>query len=177
MRTIVKQGDILAERVDVLVCTANPQLNMSGGLNGEILGRGGLAIQQELHAHLEKTRRRFVEPGTVVATAPGPIEGVRHIVHAVAIDVWYHSDADLVARTIANALTLAAELGARTVALPGLAMGYGRLSAEEFGRGLAMAVGHTYEPIEEFRVVLSKSEAAAVVQRCIGDQPEQARPG
>lgn len=167
MHTIVKQGDILEEVVDVLISTANPQLNMSGGINGEILCRGGLEIQRELHAYVKNTGLRYLVPATVVATGPGPLKKVRHIIHAVSIDVWYHSNAELVARTVTNALNLAAELQAQTVALPGLAMGYGRLPASEFGRGLAMAVRQDFAPIRELRVVLSKAEAADTVRRIL----------
>ena len=73
MRWLVKHGDVLDERVDVLICTANPQLNMSGGINGEILRRGGEDVQRELHAFLERTQRKYVDPGTVVTTSPGPV--------------------------------------------------------------------------------------------------------
>jgi O-acetyl-ADP-ribose deacetylase (regulator of RNase III) len=149
MRTIVKQGNIFDEVVDVLVSTANPQFNMSGGINGEILCRGGLELQQELHAYVAKTGRRYLEPATVVATGSGPLKNVHHIIHVIAIDVWYQSNAELVAKTITNALNLASELQARTVALPGLAMGYGRLPAIDFGRGLATAIQRDYGPIEE----------------------------
>ena len=37
MKVIVKQGDVLVEAVDILICTANPTLSMSGGVNGAIL--------------------------------------------------------------------------------------------------------------------------------------------
>lgn len=44
---IVKSGDILDERVDVLVSTANVHLLMTGGVNGAILMRDGESVQQE----------------------------------------------------------------------------------------------------------------------------------
>lgn len=46
MRWIVKQGDILAEPADVLVCSANVSLNLSGGVGGEILRRYGDGMQK-----------------------------------------------------------------------------------------------------------------------------------
>ena len=165
VRAIIKQGDIFEEAVDVLISTANPQLSMSGGINGEILCRGGLDVQAELREYQKQVGREFVEPATVVVTGPGPLKNVGHIVHAVAIDVWYHSSPDMVAQTITNALNAAAGLGARRVALPGLAMGYGHLPAAEFGRGLAMALRRDYAGIEELRVVLRKAEAVEAVRR------------
>jgi O-acetyl-ADP-ribose deacetylase (regulator of RNase III) len=122
LRVVVKAGDILDERVDVLISSANPDLNMSGGVNGAILLRGGQTVQDELKAYLREHDARWVEPGDVVKTGPGPL-AVRAILHAVAIDRAYRSDTALVQRTIQTALQRAAELDAETVALPALATG------------------------------------------------------
>ena len=60
---------------------------------------------------------------------------------------------------------MAADLQAKTVALPGPAMGYGHLPAAKFGRGLAMAIRQDYGSIAELRVVLYRPEAAEVVRK------------
>ena len=44
MRLHIKSGDILEEAADVLVCPANVYLNMSGGVNGAILLKGGRGV-------------------------------------------------------------------------------------------------------------------------------------
>jgi len=36
MEIEIKTGDVLDEHADVLIATANPQLNMSGGVSGAI---------------------------------------------------------------------------------------------------------------------------------------------
>lgn len=58
MRWIVKHDDILDEPADVLVCSANPWLNLSGGVGGEILLRYGPQMQEELHRLLAGRGRR-----------------------------------------------------------------------------------------------------------------------
>ncbi len=168
VKVIVKCGDVLKERVDVLICTANPQLNMSGGINGEILRRGGEAVQRELHAFLERTHRRYVAPGTVVTTNPGPLQNIRYIVHAVSITAWYESSTELIRTTVENALTEAARLAAETVALPGLAMGYGRLPAATFAEGVKAALSREYPPITELRIVLHREGDAVIVRTVVG---------
>ena len=45
----LKCGDVFDEVGDALVCPANSQLNLSGGVNGEILLRGGDVVQVEGH--------------------------------------------------------------------------------------------------------------------------------
>ncbi len=156
MRVLVKHGDILDEVVDVLICSANVQLNMSGGVNGAILQRGGSDVQAELRSYLAQRDKTAVVAGSVVRTGPGPLQ-VSHILHAVAIDAFYDSSTELVSDTIRNALAEAGELGAHSVALPALATGYGPLSVAEFGCALRQALDQgPYRPIEELRVVLAK---------------------
>lgn len=167
MKIGVRQGDVLDETVDVLICTANPSLNMSGGVNGAILQRGGKDVQAELRRYLASLNLKAVDAGTVVRTGPGPL-AVKHILHAVGVNAFYESSPDLVARLLTKALTEASRLGARTVATPAIATGYGPLTITEFARGLRVAARGDYGGIEELRVVLRKEEDAVDVRRTIG---------
>jgi O-acetyl-ADP-ribose deacetylase len=65
---IVKVGDLLNEVADIIISPANPWLNLSGGVNGAILARGGESVQAELRAYLRDSGKPAVEPGTVVLT-------------------------------------------------------------------------------------------------------------
>src|SRR5262245_66612140 len=113
MKIEVLVGDILDVPADVLISTANPWLQMTGGVNLKIILRPrGELVHEELQAHLRAAGGRYVEPGTVVRTGPGSLP-VRHILHAVAIDPSYGSSVELVAATIVRALTQARDLGAR----------------------------------------------------------------
>src|SRR3954447_16214622 len=104
MKTEVPAGDGFDVPADVLVATANPWLQMTGGVNLAIMVRPrGEHVYEELQRHLRDAGQRHVEPGTVVRTGPGPLP-VKHILHAVAIDRWYDSSAELVAATIVRAL-------------------------------------------------------------------------
>ncbi|MCX5661254.1 MAG: macro domain-containing protein [Planctomycetota bacterium] len=175
MRVIVLSGDILDQEVDALVCSANPHLRMSGGVNGAILLRGGQAVQQELDAHLAKLGRRWVETGAVVVTGPGPLR-VRHILHAVAIDGHYRSSAEVVAKTIGEAFRRAAELRLPVLALAALATGYGRLPLAEFARGLVEAVRSAPNAITEVRVVLRHEHEAKEVRDLIAREGASSEP-
>jgi O-acetyl-ADP-ribose deacetylase (regulator of RNase III) len=163
MKCSVKVGDVLDEHADVLICPANPWLNLSGGVNGAILMRGGQAVQDELHSHLRRAGRTAVEAGTVVCTGPGPLR-VKHILHAVAIDPFYGSSVELVKQTIESALGTARSLGAVTVSMPMLATGYGPLTAEQFGRAVADVVGRDWPPIEQLTIVVRRDDDAAVLK-------------
>jgi O-acetyl-ADP-ribose deacetylase (regulator of RNase III) len=50
---------------------------------------------------------------------------------------------------VAKSLAMAADLGAKRVALTALATGYGRLSMRQFAEGIAPLVGSEYPQIHE----------------------------
>ena len=54
MKWILKCKNIVDETADVLVCSANVSLNLSGGVGAELLGRYGVTMQKALHDVLSK---------------------------------------------------------------------------------------------------------------------------
>src|SRR5215475_10377671 len=104
MQIEVLVGDVLDVHADVLISTANPWLQMTGGVNLAIILRPqGELVHEELQRYLSSSGYRYVEPGTVVRTGPGSLP-VKHILHAVSITPSYESSVDLVRTTMARAL-------------------------------------------------------------------------
>ena len=170
MEIVVKVGDLLDEVADVIVSTANPWLNMSGGVNGAILSRGGKKVQEELHSYLRDSGKSAVEPGTVVLTSPGPLSA-RQILHAVAIDPFYDSSIEVIDCTFRTVLTEARRLQAKTVAMPALATGYGHLSMEQFAAGFTQAMeAEDWAPIERIVVVVRKEEDANIIRHALAQE-------
>jgi O-acetyl-ADP-ribose deacetylase (regulator of RNase III) len=160
-------GDVLTVPADVLISTANPWLQMTGGVNLAIILRPkGELVHAELQRYLPAMGHRMVKPGTVVRTGPGSLP-VKHILHAVAIDPSYDSSVELVASTITTALTQACELGARVVSLPALATGFGPLSMEDFAAALGQATRHDWSPLETLKVVLRQEADAETVRNAL----------
>jgi O-acetyl-ADP-ribose deacetylase (regulator of RNase III) len=157
MRWTLKQRDILDEPADVLVCSANPQLNLSGGVGGAFLVRYGDAMQRELHGYLSARGLRAVERGEVVQMPPCG-SPYRAVLHAVGVDAFYDSSPDLVTSVVTRALQTAAALSASKVALTAIATGYGRLSLADFAAGIAPVMESGVPPIQEVAVCLRKRE-------------------
>lgn len=160
---VVEQGDVLDATEDAMICTANPYLRLTGGVNGALLQRGGLAIQRELEAWLRGQNRTWVPPETVVRTGPGPL-AVAHILHAVAIDGFYKCDVARCAATLREVFRQAAALHVRSLATPALATGYGPLTMEQFGEALALALQDTPRSLVKLRVVLRKAASVDAVR-------------
>ena len=98
----------------------------------------------------------------MLQVSPGPTKA-RALLYAVTVDGWYDSSIKLVARTIVKALNMANGLGAKTVALPALATGYGHLKIEDFARALKKALKMNFPAIEEVRVILRNAKDAFIV--------------
>ena len=164
MRVEVLVGDVLRTPADVLISTANPWLQMTGGVNLKIiLSPRGEDVHAELQTYLPTTGRRWVAPGTVVRTGAGSLP-FRCILHAVAIQPDYESSVELVAATIAEALTQARDLKAATVAMPALGTGFGPLSMAEFAEALAQVASRDWSPLQLLTVAILKEDDADEVR-------------
>lgn len=163
MQVAANVGDVLKQRSDVLISTANPWLNLSGGVNGAILARCGLCIQEELHGYLKSRGISAVPAGTVISSGSHSLP-FSHIIHAVAIDPFYDSSVELVRDTLTSALVLALALGATTVASPTLATGYGPMSMSQFAVALKPLTNEIRFEKLRLTIVVRSSEDAAKIE-------------
>jgi O-acetyl-ADP-ribose deacetylase len=114
MRVTVVRGDITDQEVDAVVNAANRAMRGGAGVDGAIHRRGGPAV-------LEDCRRRFphgLETGRAGWTTAGDLPA-RWVIHVVGPN--HHrgeTDRSLLTSCYAEALRVADELGARTVAFP-----------------------------------------------------------
>ncbi|MGE3804367.1 MAG: macro domain-containing protein [Gemmataceae bacterium] len=164
MNIEVQAGNILHVPADVLIATANPWLQMTGGVNlAIILSPQGEHVYEELQQYLREASKKAVDSGTVVRTGPGSLP-VKHILHAVSIDPFYDSSVQLVQATIERAFTQACALDARVVTLAALATGFGPLSMEEFAAALRQASQRDWPPIETVKVVVKREDEADTIR-------------
>jgi len=167
MNVEVLAGNILDEPADVLIATANPWLQMTGGVNlGIIVRPQGELVYEELQRYFGDSGQKTVDPGTVVCTGPGSLP-VKKILHAVSIDPSYDSSIDLVRDTIVRALSLSQQLNARTVTLAALATGFGPLLMEEFALALRQALQQDWTPLETLKIVVKHEAEAAKIREVL----------
>ena len=166
MRWRVRHGDILDVAADVLVCSANPFLSLSGGVGGALLLRYGASLQAELNDHLAQRGRRHLDRGSIVVTRP-PNTPYAAVIHAVAVNGFYESSPEVITDVVRAALRAAAGRGARTVALTALATGYGRLSIGQFAQGLTGVIAEDFPPISDVIVGVRGSDDVLELSRIV----------
>jgi O-acetyl-ADP-ribose deacetylase (regulator of RNase III) len=153
MRWTIKTGNIVNEPADVLVCSANPHLTLSGGVGADLLARHGVAMQAALDRVVRQRTPRFIPRGEVIPYSDATLPYLT-VLHAVAIDGWYDSSPQVIEQTVTRALQMAAGYGARRVALAALATGFGRLSLSEFAKGIRLLLVQEFPPIDEVCICL-----------------------
>jgi O-acetyl-ADP-ribose deacetylase (regulator of RNase III) len=164
MKVVVTVGNVIDVSADVLIATANPWLNMSGGVNGAICEREP-EIQAELRQYLCKAGVKAMPAGTVVRTSAGGLP-FSSIIHAIAIDPFYDSSNDIVGKALRAAFRLAESLNANTISMPTLATGYGPLTVDAFARAFVESVfGHF--TIETVTIVVRTKEDAEEIEAVI----------
>ena len=114
MRVTVVEGDITVQDVDAVVNAANRAMRGGGGVDGAIHRAGGPAV-------LEDCEKRFphgLETGQAGWTTAGEMAAT-WVIHVVGPNhTRGERDRSLLVSCYANALRVADELGARTVAFP-----------------------------------------------------------
>src|SRR5687768_15255271 len=118
-RVLIKVGDLTAERVDAIVNAANSTLLGGGGVDGAIHSRGGPAVLAECREIRKRDHPDGLPTGKAVITTGGDLPA-RHVIHTVGPIYGQNSgrDAELLADSYRNSLTLAVEHSLTTVAFP-----------------------------------------------------------
>jgi O-acetyl-ADP-ribose deacetylase (regulator of RNase III) len=153
-RIVLVQGDITEERVDAIVNAANSSLMGGGGVDGAIHRKGGPKILEECR-EIRRTRHTDGLPtGRAVATTAGDLPA-KWVIHTVG-PVYAKSEdrSHLLASCHTEALRVADELSARTVAFPAISTGVYGYPVEEAAAVAIEAVGGADTRVEEVRFVL-----------------------
>jgi O-acetyl-ADP-ribose deacetylase (regulator of RNase III) len=172
------EGDITAQRVDVIVNAANSSLLGGGGVDGAIHRRGGPEILAETRALRAAKYGRGLPVGQAVATTAGRLPA-RWVVHTVGPVFSADEDrSDSLRACYTSALRVADELGAGSVAFPLISAGVYRWPVADAVRQ-ALAVLRRAEPsnVGLIRLVLFGPETAAIARTVAAeDQPAEDGP-
>ena len=149
MRLTVVQGDITTQEVDAVVNAANRAMRGGGGVDGAIHRAGGPAV-------LEDCVRRFprgLATGEAGWTTAGEMPA-RWVIHVVGPNYAAgERDRTLLTSCYANALRVADELGARTVAFPLVSAGIYSWPLDDAVAAAVETLRETTTEVQEARMV------------------------
>jgi O-acetyl-ADP-ribose deacetylase (regulator of RNase III) len=154
MRLALVHGDITEQQVDAIVNAANSSLLGGGGVDGAIHRKGGPEILAECRALRASEHRDGLPTGQAVATTAGRLPA-RWVIHTVG-PVYSRTEdrSPLLRACYANALRVADELGATSVAFPLISSGiYGWPVEDAVRQALAVLRG-TETGVATARLVL-----------------------
>lgn len=168
MELTILRGDIVVQEVDAVVNAANSGLMGGGGVDGAILRAGG-AAQRE-------ARRRLVErigslpTGQAAATEAGAMPA-RWVIHVVG-PVYSRRDdrRDLLASCYREALRVADELDAATVAFPAVSAGIYGWPIGDAADVAVSTVRATPTRVREVRFVLFTDDVLSEFRRAASEE-------
>ena len=165
MEIVLVRGDITTQDVDAVVNAANSGLLGGGGVDGAILRAGG-ARQAAARRDL-RDRIGSLPTGRAAATAAGDLKA-RWVIHVVGPVYAAHEDrSDLLASCYREALRVADELAARTVAFPAVSAGIFGWPLPSAADIAVSTVRATATNVEEARFVLFSDDAYAEFSRAL----------
>jgi O-acetyl-ADP-ribose deacetylase len=161
------QGDITEERVDAVVNAANSSLLGGGGVDGAIHRKGGAAILRECREIRRTAHPDGLPTGKAVATSAGNLPA-RWVIHTVG-PVFSRSEdrSVLLASCHTEALRVADELGASSVAFPAISTGVYGYPLELAAPVAIRAVMGSDTTVEEVRFVLYGEDAFRAFERAL----------
>jgi O-acetyl-ADP-ribose deacetylase (regulator of RNase III) len=164
---VLVQGDITAQEVDAVVNAANSSLMGGGGVDGAIHRQGGPEILQECQRIRVERFPDGLPTGQAVATTGGRLPA-RWVIHTVG-PVFARSEdrSDLLASCHTEALRVADELEAETVAFPAISTGVYGYPLDEAAPVAVRAVRQADTRVREVRFVLFDDGALRAFQRAL----------
>ncbi len=149
MKLTVVRGDITAQEVDAVVNAANRAMRGGGGVDGAIHRAGGPEV-------LADCTRRFphgLDTGQAGWTTGGNLPA-RWVIHVVGPNFTAgERDRSLLTGCYANALAVADEIGARSVAFPLVSAGIYGWPKDDAVAAAVETLSSTATQVEEARIV------------------------
>lgn len=159
MDVTVVQGDITRQEVDAVVNAANRRMRGGGGVDGAIHRAGGPAILADCVARFPDG----LATGQAGWTTGGDLPA-RWVIHVVGPNYSAgERDRSLLTSCYTNALRIADELGARTVAFPLVSAGIYGWPREDAVDAAIETLRATPTEVEEARLVAFSSDVQELI--------------
>ncbi len=143
----VLQADVTKLDVDAISNAANTQLRHGGGVAAAISRAGGPDVQRESDS------KAPIGLGEAVATTAGDMPA-GHVIHAATMEPGGPTSAEIIERATRSTLSVADELGCRSIALVAFGTGVGGFPLQRAAELMVGAV-RRHQPRTVTRVVFA----------------------
>jgi O-acetyl-ADP-ribose deacetylase len=143
----VRETDVTKLDVDAIANAANTELRHGGGVAAAISRAGGPEVQRE------SDEKAPIGLGDAVATTAGDMPAT-YVIHAATMELGGPTSADIIERATRSTLTVADELGCRSLALVAFGTGVGGFPLERAAQLMVGAV-RRHEPRSLTRVIFA----------------------
>jgi len=151
MSIVVKRGDITQLSCDAIVNPANSFGYMGGGVAGAIKRIGGNEIEREA------VSKAPIRIGSAIATTAGTLP-CKYVIYAPTMkQPAMKINVDNVKQATRAALKLGAELNLKTIAIPGMGTGIGRVPVEDAAEAI-VTIAKTFENSFENIYLIDRNE-------------------
>jgi len=151
MAIIVERGDLTQIVCDAIVNPANSFGYMGGGVAGAIKRIGGIEIENEA------VSRGPIEVGKAVATTAGTLP-CKYVIHAPTMkQPAMRIGIENVKLATQAALDLGVELNLKTIAIPGMGTGVGRVPVKDAAKAI-VGVAKEFENKFEKIILIDRNE-------------------
>ncbi|AUI62328.1 O-acetyl-ADP-ribose deacetylase [Amycolatopsis sp. BJA-103] len=168
MTTIeVVLGDITHEHVDAVVTAANESLLGGSGVDGAIHRTAGPELAEAGSVIAP------CEPGDAKATPAFGLAPIKHVIHTVG-PVWdggTYGEADLLSSCYRRSLTVADELGVRSIAFPAISTGIYGYPPDQAARIAVRTLRETPTAVELIRLVAFDEETYELLTAAAAKRP------
>lgn len=166
------EGDITRQEVDAIVNAANSGLMGGGGVDGAILRKGGEEQRTDRQRVADELGAGGLPTGQAVATVAGGELKARWVIHTVGPVYKRGEDRSaLLASCHTEALRVADELGASTVAFPAISTGVFGYPPHEAAPVAVGSVTAADTRVEVVRFVLFDPTILEYFRQALGENP------
>jgi O-acetyl-ADP-ribose deacetylase len=167
MDVTLDRGDITTQRVDAIVNAANNAMRGGGGVDGAIHRAGGPAVL----ADCVKRFPRGLATGQAGWTTAGDLPA-RWVIHVVGPNYSRgQTDRALLTSCYSNALAVADELGAQTVAFPLVSAGIYGWPLDDAAAAAVETLRGTPSKVSEARVIAYNGSAYEALREALRGSP------
>lgn len=144
----LRAGDLTKLEADAITNPANSLMFMGGGVAGALKRAGGEEIEKEARS------KAPVPVGSAVATTAGRLKA-KYVIHAPTMErPAMPTTGEKVYRATRAAIMCADEVGAGSLAIPGMGTGVGGLSFEEAARAMVSAIKDCMPELKNLKKII-----------------------